>query len=142
MQETLNTLLEAHQLAVEPQEFGLPLSKRPCRHSYELSVAASEVFERDNNYMPSEQEDISKSETGGSASEVSEAFVLDPSDKAVISRAAERAKMPSQAASTSTSVFDRGHQRRNLEGLPILPDFMSELQFSWKAPSSMSLPKT
>ncbi len=140
MQETLNTLLEAHQLAVEPQEFGLPLSKRPCRHSYELSVAASEVFERDNNYMPSEQEDISESETGGSASEVSEAIALDPSDKAVISRAAERAKLPSQTA--STSVFDRGHQRRKSEGLPILPDFMSELQSSWKAHSSTSLPKT
>ncbi len=50
--------------------------------------------------------------------------------------------MPSQAASTSTSVFDGGSQRRKSEGLPILPDFISELRFSWKAPSSMSLPRT
>ncbi len=129
IQETLNNLLEAQQLAVEPQDLGLPLSKRPCSHPDEFSVAASGVFGRDNNYVPSEQEDISESETGDSASE---AIALDPSDKAVISRAAERAKLPSQAASTSTSVFDRGHQHRKSEGLPILPDFMSELQSSWK----------
>ncbi len=139
MQETLNNLLEAQQLAVEPQDLGLPLSKRPCSHPDELSVAASGVFGRDNNYVPSEQEDISESETGDSASE---AIALDPSDKAVISRAAECAKLPSQAAATSTSVFDRGHQRRKSEGLPILPDFMSKLQSSWNAPSSTSLPWT
>ncbi len=92
--------------------------------------------------VPSEQEDISESETGDSASEASEAIALDPSDKAVISRAAERAKLSSQTASTSTSVFDRGPQRRKSEGLPILPDFISELQSSWKAPSSTSLPRT
>ncbi len=77
-----------------------------------------------------------------SASEASEAIPLDPLDKAVISRAAERAKLPSQAASTSTSVFDRGPQCRKSEGLPILPDFISELQSSWKAPNSMSLSRT
>ncbi len=142
MRETLNTLLEAQQLAVKPQDLGLPLSKRPCRHPGELSVAASGVFGRDDNYVPTEQEDISESETGDSASEASEAIALDPSDKAVISRAAQRAKLPSQGASTSTSVFDRGPQLRKSEGLPILPDFMSELQSSWKAPSSTSLPRT
>ncbi len=142
MQETLNTLLEAQQLAVEPQDLGLPLSRRPCRHPDELSVAASGVFGRDDNYVPTEQEDISESETGDSASEASEAIALDPSDKAVISRAAQRAKLPSQGASTSTSVFDRGPLLRKSEGLPILPDFMSELQTSWKAPSSTSLPRT
>ncbi len=57
-------------------------------------------------------------------------------------RAAERAKLPSQAASTSTSVFDSGPQRRKSKGLPILPDFLTELQSSWKAPSSTALPRT
>ncbi|ROL52548.1 hypothetical protein DPX16_11653 [Anabarilius grahami] len=41
-----------------------------------------------------------------------------------------------------TSVFDRGSQRRKSEGLLILPDFMKELQSSWKAPSTTALPKT
>ncbi len=49
MQETLNTLLEAQQWAVEPRDLGLPLSKRPCRHPDELWVAASGVFGRDEN---------------------------------------------------------------------------------------------
>ncbi len=117
MQETMNTLLEAQQLAVELQDLGLPLSKRPCRHPDELSVAASGVFGRDDNYVPSEQEDISESETGDSASEASEDIALDPSDKAVqssSSREAQRSKLPSQGASTSTSVFDRGPQRSKI----------------------------
>ncbi len=101
MQETLNTLFEAQQWAAEPQDLGLPLSKRPSRHPDELSVAASGVFGRDENDVPSEQEDISESEMGDSASEAYEAIALDPSDKAVVSRAAEHAKLPSQAASTS-----------------------------------------
>ncbi|RXN22460.1 Glycosyltransferase LARGE1 [Labeo rohita] len=142
MQETLNTLLEAQQWTAEPQDLELPLLRRSCRHPDELSVTASGVFGRDENDGPSDPEDISESEMGDSASETSETTSLDPSDKAVISRAAERAKLPFQATSTSTSVFDRGPQRRKSEGLPILPDFITELQSSWKAPSSTALPKT
>ncbi len=88
----------------------------------ELSVAASGVFIRDENAVHSEPVDSSESETGDSASEASESIALDPSDKAVIYRAADRAKLPSQAASTSTSAFDSGPQRRKSEGLPILPN--------------------
>ncbi|RXN15852.1 hypothetical protein ROHU_000330 [Labeo rohita] len=121
MQETVNTLLEAQQWTAEPQDLELPLLKRSCRHPDELSVTASGVFGRDENAGPSDPEDISESEMGDSASETSETTSLDPSDKAVISRAAERAKLPFQATSTSTSVFDRGPQRRKSEGLPILP---------------------
>ncbi|KAL0151074.1 hypothetical protein M9458_053587, partial [Cirrhinus mrigala] len=89
MQETLNTLLEAQQWTAEPQDLELPLLKRSCRHPDELSVTASGVFGRDENAGPSDPEDISESEMGDSASETSETTSLDPSDKAVISRAAE-----------------------------------------------------
>ncbi len=88
------------------------------------------MFRRDENAVPSEPVDSSES------------IALDPSDKAVISRAAERAKLPSQAASTSTSVFDSGPQRRKSKGLPILPELITELQSSWKAPSSTTIPRT
>ncbi len=54
MQETMNTLLEAQQWAVEPQDLGLPLSKLPCHHPDELSVVASRVFGRYENDVPSE----------------------------------------------------------------------------------------
>ncbi|KAI7810082.1 hypothetical protein IRJ41_022890, partial [Triplophysa rosa] len=79
---------------------------------------------------------------GEYASQASDAMALDPSDRAVIARAAVWANLPPQAATTSTSVFDRGPQRHKSEGLPILPDFIAELQSSWKAPSSTALPRT
>ncbi len=47
----------------------------------ELSVAASGVFRRDVNAVPSEPLDSAESETGDSASEASGAIALDPSDK-------------------------------------------------------------
>ncbi|RXN22409.1 lumican-like protein [Labeo rohita] len=133
----------------DPQEEGVKRKQARKRKHVEGDIGhlqrqmqASGVFGRDENAGPSDPEDISESEMGDSASETSETTSLDPSDKAVISRAAERAKLPFQATSTSTSVFDRGPQRRKSEGLPILPDFITELQSSWKAPSSTGLPKT
>ncbi len=48
---------------------GAATIKRPCRHPDELSVAASGVFRRDENAVPSEPVDSSES------------IALDPSDK-------------------------------------------------------------
>ncbi|XP_058637773.1 uncharacterized protein LOC131543952 [Onychostoma macrolepis] len=141
MQETLNNLLQAQQWPVGPPGPGELVQKQPCRHPDEISVIASGVFGREGNSMPSDQEDISDSEMDYS-SQASDPVPLDPSDKAVIARAAERANLASQPASTSTSVFDRGSQRRKTEGLPILPDFVTELHSSWKVPGSTALPKT
>ena len=67
---------------------------------------------------------------------------MDPSDRAVIARVAERAKLPPLTSSSGASVFDRGPRRRKTEGLPVLPDFVTELHSSWKAPSSSPLPRT
>lgn len=92
--------------------------------------------------MPSDPEDISDSEMWDYSSQALDPVPLDPSDKALIARAAERADLTSQTASTSTSVFYRGLQCRKTEGLPILPDFVTELHFSWKAQSSTALPRT
>lgn len=141
MQETLNNLLQAQQWPVGPPGPGELVQKQPCRHPDEISVIASGVFGREGNSMPSDQEDISDSEMDYS-SQASDPAPLDPSDKAVIARAAERANLASQPASTSTSVFDRGSQRRKSEGLPVLPDFVTELHSSWKVPGSTALPKT
>ncbi|KAI7790379.1 hypothetical protein IRJ41_013994 [Triplophysa rosa] len=142
MQETIKSLVEAQQGAAEPRGLGLPKPKWPCRHPDDISVIASGRFGRDERPEHSETDDISDSDMGEYASQASDAMALDPSDRAVIARAAVRAKLPPQAATTSTSVFDRGPQHHKSEGLPILPDFIAELQSSWKAPSSTALPRT
>ncbi|KAK9981750.1 hypothetical protein ABG768_001274 [Culter alburnus] len=142
MQETLDNLLQAQQRPLGPLGPGELTHGQPCRHPDELSVIASGVFGREDNAMPSDQEDFSDSEMGDDSSQSSDPVPLDPSDKAVIARAAQRANLTPQAASTSSSVFDRGSQRRKIEGLPILPDFITELHSSWKAPSFTALPRT
>lgn len=110
------------------------------RHPDEVSVEASGTFMMEE-LETSEAEDASESELGDVASVRSDRAPLDPSDRAVISRAATRANLVSQVASASTSVFERGSQRRKTEGLPILLYFVSELHSSLKSPSSTALPR-
>ena len=75
--------------------------------------------------------------------EASESAPLDPSVRAIVARAAERARLQPSAPPPPPSVFDRDLRRRGRsEGLPVFPDFMSELLSSWGAPSRASLPRT
>ena len=61
----------------------------------------------------------------------------------IVARAAECARLQPSAPPPPPSVFDRDLRRRGRsEGLPVFPDFMSELLSSWGAPSRASLPRT
>lgn len=104
-------------------------------------MIASETWDEGEDPPRRDPEDLSDCELDEDMSQASDPAPLDPSDRAVISRAAEKAQVPFSAAPV-TSVFDRCSQCRKSEGLPILPDFVTELQSSWKAPSTTALPKT
>ena len=105
----------------------------------ELSIAASDSLE--GLHSP-QSEAGSPSDVGETSSQASEPEQLDPSDRAVIVRAAARAQLAWPAPPQAASVFDRGSQRRRSDGLPVLPDFMAELHSSWGAPSSAALPRS
>ena len=62
----------------------------------------------------------------------SEFAPLDPSVRAIVARAAEHAHLQPSALPPPPSVFDRDLRHRGRsEGLPVFPDFMSELWSSW-----------
>jgi len=90
----------------------------------------------------SDLKDPTDSEFSEGTSQASEPLPLDPSDKVVIARAAERAKWSFLAFASVTSVYDRGPLARKSEGLLILPDFVAERHSSWKAPRTRALPRT
>ena len=138
MQDTLQGLLQGPD-----QPDGFPegpgrAAKRPC-HPDELSLAVSGALEARESPQSSDLE----SDLGHEASRTSESAPLDPSVRAIVARAAERARLQPSAPPPPPSVFDRDLRRRgHSEGLPVFPDFMSELLSSWGAPSRASLPRT
>ena len=84
-----------------------------------------------------------ESDLGDEASRTSESAPLDPSVRAIVARATEHARLQPSAPPPPPSVFDRDLRRRGRsKGLPVFPDFMSELLSSWGAPSRAILPRT
>ncbi len=140
MQNTLQELVQARRhLALH--DTGGPATEVWGKDPDVLSIAASDSLEGLHDPL-FEEDGQSLSDFGDSSSQASEPGPMDPSDKAVIAMAAARAQTACQAPPPAASVFDRGSRRHRSEGLPVLPDFMSELQSSWKAPSSTALPRT
>ena len=140
MQNTLQELMHAQR------PVGLHPMTRPAPGVWDkdpdvLSIAASDSLE--GLHDPQSEEDVqSLSDLGDASSQASEPELMDPSDRAVIARAAARAQLVCQAPLPAASVFDRGSRRCRSGGLPVLPDFMAELQSSWSAPSSAALPRS
>ena len=131
MQDTLQGLLQSPDQPDGFLEGPGRAAKRPC-HPDELSLAVSGALE----------EELLESDLGDEASWTSESAPLDPSVRAIVARAAERVRLKPSAPPPPPSVFDRDLRRRgHSEGLPVFPDFMSELS-SWGAPSRASLPRT
>lgn len=106
-QDTLQGLLHACQLPAGVMDTGKPATKHARCHPDELSLVASETWDEGEDPPRMDLEDLLDSELDEDTSQASEPASLDPSDRAVISRAAERAQMPVSAVPT-TSVFDRG----------------------------------
>ena len=142
MQDTLQGLLQGpDQPAGFPEGPGRA-AKRPC-HPDELSLAVSGALEARESPQSSDLEEPLESDLGDEASRTSESAPLDPSVRAIVARAAECARLQPSAPPPPPSVFNRDLRRRGRsEGLPVFPDFMSELLSSWRAPSRASLPRT
>ena len=123
MQDTLQGLLQGlDQPAGFPEGPGRT-AKRPC-HPDELSLAVSGALEARESPQSSDLEEHLESDLGDEASRTSESVPLDPS----VARAAERARLQPSAPPPPPSVFDRDLRRcGRSEGLPVFPDFMSEL---------------
>ena len=117
-------------------------AKRPC-HPDKLSLAVSGALEAGESPQSSDLEEPLESDLWDEASRTSESVPLDPLVRAIVARVAEHARLQPSALPLPPSVFDRDLRRRGRsEGLPVFPDFMSELLSSWGSPNRASLPRT
>ena len=123
MQDTLQGLLQGpDQPAGFPEGPGRA-AKRPCHPD-----AVSGALEARESPQSSDLEEDLESDLGDEASRTSESAPLDPSVRAIVARVAEHARLQPSAPPPPFSVFDRDLRSRGCsEGLPVFPDFMSEL---------------
>ena len=99
VQDILQGLLQGQdQPAGFPEGPGRAV-KRPC-HPDELSLAVSGALEARESPQSSDLEELLEPHLGDKASRTSESIPLDPSVRAIVARAAERARAP-------PSVFDK-----------------------------------
>ena len=111
MQDTLQGLLQGpYQPDGFPEGPGRA-AKRPC-HPDELSLAVSGALEARESPQSSDLEELLESDLGDEASRTSESAPLDPSVRAIVARAAERARLQPSAPPPPPSVFERDLWRR------------------------------